>query len=83
MLVYLWLALSYILYQLGLLVYRLYFHPLAKFPGPKLAGASYLYELLLDFFVGQGGELINQVEDLHDKYGKQEEHPISMLSSFD
>lgn len=34
----------YFLYFIVLLVYRLYWSSIAKFPGPKLAAATYLFE---------------------------------------
>jgi hypothetical protein len=48
-------------------VYRLYFHPLSKFPGPKLAAASTLYEFYYN--VIQGGRYLFVIEELHRKYG--------------
>ncbi|KAJ5782303.1 hypothetical protein N7457_004077 [Penicillium paradoxum] len=56
---------------LGLLilrtVYHLYFHPLAKFPGPKIAAATFLYEFYYD--VIKSGMYIWEVERMHEKYG--------------
>lgn len=52
-------------YVISLVVYRLYFHPLAKFPGPKLNAISALpgiYSLLR-------GRLPLDNKLLHDKYG--------------
>ena len=43
------------------------FHPLARFPGPKIAAASYFYEAWYDWIlVGRYGRKINE---MHQKYG--------------
>lgn len=68
----LWLYLTYLLgiwllYILVVVVYRITCHPLAKFPGPKLAKATYLYEFWFDVVLG--GRYTHQIRDLHEKYG--------------
>ncbi|KAF4302147.1 cytochrome p450 [Botryosphaeria dothidea] len=61
------LALLPVLWAIGLGVYRLYFHPIARFPGPKLAGLTYWYETYQDFY--HFGKYTETLLDLHDKYG--------------
>ncbi|KAK8058399.1 hypothetical protein PG994_008847 [Apiospora phragmitis] len=48
-------------------VYRLWFHPLAKFPGPKLAAATSAFEFY--YSVARNGLFPLKIEDMHRKYG--------------
>lgn len=52
-------------YVFGLVVYRLYFHPLAKFPGPKINAVSSLPGIISLL----RGRLPLDNKQLHDKYG--------------
>ncbi len=63
-------AAGYTVFVIGTVVYRLFFHPLARFPGPKRAAISYLYEGWFD--IVQGGGYTRQIANLHEKYGKSE-----------
>ena len=61
------IATSYVLYVLLLYTYRLTLHPLAKFPGPRLAAVTFLLEFYHDFF--HRGQYIFRIGEMHAKYG--------------
>lgn len=57
-------------YGICLVIYRLYFHPLSHFPGPKWAAATYWYESYFDMFSGPyTGRYVWKIEALHQQYG--------------
>lgn len=46
---------------------RIFFHPLSKFPGPKLAAATFLYEAYFDVILS--GQYTFKIDELHKRYG--------------
>lgn len=54
-------------YFIGLALYRLFLHPLAKFPGPKLAAVTRYYEGYYDLY--HNGQYTFKIAELHRKYG--------------
>ncbi|KAJ6114889.1 cytochrome P450 [Penicillium sp. IBT 16267x] len=60
-------GLALALYSLKVIIHRLYFSPLAKFPGPKIAAVTGWYEFYFDYF--KDGKYIFEIERLHQVYG--------------
>jgi hypothetical protein len=59
-----WLA-----YRVALALYNVSpFHPLYKFPGPKLAAMGYFYEGYYDFWLG--GRYGHEIRRMHKVYGQ-------------
>lgn len=57
----------WIVYQLLRAIYNITLHPLADFPGPIAAGASYWYEGYFDLILW--GRYTTEIVRMHDKYG--------------
>ncbi|KAK6502936.1 hypothetical protein TWF481_007977 [Arthrobotrys musiformis] len=64
----LFLPLGYVVYLIGLAVYRIWFHPLSSFPGPKAAAVSEYWEAWWNIWPHKGGCLF-EVERLHKVHG--------------
>lgn len=63
-----WISSSlFLIYLASLVIYRLYWSPLAKIPGPKLAAATFWYEFYYD--VVRRGRYTWKIGELHEEYG--------------
>lgn len=52
-----------------LAIYRIYFHPLSKYPGSKIAAVSdSWWELYWNYY--RNGELLFEIDRLHKLHGK-------------
>lgn len=61
------LLLLLIAFEVDRVAYSLIWHPLARFPGPKIAGAANLYGAYYDLILD--GYLCKRVAQIHDLYG--------------
>jgi len=57
----------------ALALYRLYLHPLSKFPGPPLAAITHYYAAYYDLW--KDGAQVSQLEKLHKIYGEVTTYP--------
>ena len=66
---YLWIGIGIplLLAAFSKYIYRLTFHPLARFPGPKLAAATSLYGAFYD--LRPTTSYVKEFSRLHDRYG--------------
>ncbi|CAI7609831.1 unnamed protein product [Penicillium pancosmium] len=58
---------SLVAYFLVTIIYRVHIHPLSKFPGPRLAALTGLYEI---YFAAWGtGSFEDEIDRMHEEYG--------------
>ncbi|XRM46061.1 hypothetical protein ABZX51_009118 [Aspergillus tubingensis] len=61
------LLIGIFIYACSVITIRLYFHPLSKFPGPRIAAATSWYEFYKDVILS--GQYSKSFPSLHAKYG--------------
>ena len=68
--IWIFIALGGIIHYGGLVVYRIWFHPLAKFPGPKIAALTYWYESYYDLIRNGGAQYPRRIREMYARYGQ-------------
>jgi len=58
-----------LIYSIGLVIYRAFFHPLAKVPGPCLAAVTQWYETYYELVPNGGGMFTKRIKRMHEQYG--------------
>lgn len=59
---------AYLLYWILRSIYRLYLHPLSRFPGSRIAAATTLYKAYID--VREDLSLVHELKRLHGIHGE-------------
>nr|AAS88583.1 PAH-inducible cytochrome P450 monooxygenase PC-PAH 5 [Phanerodontia chrysosporium] len=59
--------LAFAAYVVANIIYNLYFHPLAKFPGPRAAAASRWWKAYVEVYKGES--IVDRLFELHAEYG--------------
>jgi hypothetical protein len=62
------MTVSGVIFAAALAIYRITWHPLAKYPGPRLAAMTGWYETYYDCFLL--GKFSNHLDEMHRRYGK-------------
>ncbi|KAL6707625.1 hypothetical protein ACN47E_003975 [Coniothyrium glycines] len=63
-----WFIGLWVVYRILIALYNISaFHPLSRFPGPKIAAASYLYEAYYDWILQ--GRYGKEIARMHEQYG--------------
>lgn len=66
-----YLLLGCLCYGFLLTLYRVFLHPLARFPGPLFAAVTYWYEFYHDLMAGPyPGQGVYNIDRLHARHGK-------------
>jgi hypothetical protein len=64
-------SVAFFLVYLGTLtIYRLFFSPIAKFPGSKLTAICGWYETYYQLIKNGGGQFTFKIAEWHEKYGQ-------------
>ena len=73
------IAVASVTYAAGLAVYRVWFSPLSKVPGPWLAGATSWYEAYYELVPNGGGMFTKKIKELHGRYGETHVASLELL----